>query len=436
MLPPSVVCAPFNGLTIINIYQAATKMTTKQFYCKIFLPCFLVMCVSCVLTQPSLFIPYNFKHDIQSQKCHPKIDHLMIVLDASISMTTPYLGREKFQTAIIALHQLNTSLSAMNIPTGLRIIGTGSCHFCNHSKKLFSISPFDPSRLTINHLKNIHPGGESPMNETIMAVKSDFGHRTGHLGLIMISDWENDPLIINEAIQNICTYYSNRISICNVFVGDQEKIKIFSNQNSYSCVQWIPSRTLLSYHELKAFVQQFFLAPIYDEDQDGIKDPEDNCLNTPKGAWIDQKGCPIDSDSDGILDGLDLCPKTLEGASVDTNGCWKLPVLYYQNNQFYMTRAQEKKLNVLTNVLKKHKICIEIQGYADASGTDQKNYDISLRRAQSVMAFFLSKGLRSYQMEVKAFGAVKMDNKVSNENDTQRRVEFKVIKCSKEKNYK
>ncbi len=60
-----------------------------------------------------------------------------------------------------------------------------------------------------------------------------------------------------------------------------------------------------------------------DADHDGVLDKRDLCPDTPLGARVDAKGCPIDSDSDGVPDGLDRCAATPAGATVDASGCPK-----------------------------------------------------------------------------------------------------------------
>jgi outer membrane protein OmpA-like peptidoglycan-associated protein len=60
-----------------------------------------------------------------------------------------------------------------------------------------------------------------------------------------------------------------------------------------------------------------------DTDGDGVLDPDDECPDTPRGAEVGATGCPRDSDGDGILDGLDACPNTPLGARVDERGCPK-----------------------------------------------------------------------------------------------------------------
>ena len=57
-----------------------------------------------------------------------------------------------------------------------------------------------------------------------------------------------------------------------------------------------------------------------DEDDDGVIDFKDECPQTPYGAPIDAKGCPLDSDKDGVPDYKDLEEDTPENAVVDSLG--------------------------------------------------------------------------------------------------------------------
>jgi OOP family OmpA-OmpF porin len=59
----------------------------------------------------------------------------------------------------------------------------------------------------------------------------------------------------------------------------------------------------------------------HDEDKDGVKDKNDRCPGTFKGAEVDQNGCELDFDGDGVPDRLDECPDTPSGAQVDAKGC-------------------------------------------------------------------------------------------------------------------
>jgi len=58
-----------------------------------------------------------------------------------------------------------------------------------------------------------------------------------------------------------------------------------------------------------------------DTDGDAVSDRRDKCPDTPRGATVDAKGCPIDTDGDAVFDGLDQCADTPKGATVDAKGC-------------------------------------------------------------------------------------------------------------------
>ncbi len=67
-----------------------------------------------------------------------------------------------------------------------------------------------------------------------------------------------------------------------------------------------------------------------DDDKDGITNDKDECLNTPEGESVDEKGCgqsQYDDDEDGVINGRDKCPDTPKGIEVNEYGCsaFKLP---------------------------------------------------------------------------------------------------------------
>jgi OOP family OmpA-OmpF porin len=383
----------------------------------------------CAINQPT-FAPYDFHEELQKKTFEQTLDQLVIILDASISMTEPYMGEEKFKTAILTLHYINAALSAIRVPIGFYVLGTGTCHFCEKTLPLFHISPYQKSRLQINQLKKINPGGETPLHNTLVAVKNEFQLCHGKMGVIVISDFAMNDVTIKKALHPLIDVYGNRVSVCLITVGSPER-SVELSRTLHNHIQCLSANQILSYDTLKQFIQSFLLKPVYDHDHDGIPDKTDSCKNTPSGAWVDDRGCPKDSDNDGVFDGLDQCNNTYKGATVDKNGCWQLPVLFYAQNQFYITREQEKKLSSFVKIIEKNHICIEIQGHADNSGPKQQNYDVSYKRAQSVKAYMLSLGLRHYQMQIKAFGAsTPIDHRHALiKNATQRRVTFEVIEC-------
>jgi len=58
-----------------------------------------------------------------------------------------------------------------------------------------------------------------------------------------------------------------------------------------------------------------------DADHDGVINSKDNCAETPAGAWVDVRGCPLDTDGDKVADYRDACGGTPRGINVDNHGC-------------------------------------------------------------------------------------------------------------------
>jgi len=65
----------------------------------------------------------------------------------------------------------------------------------------------------------------------------------------------------------------------------------------------------------------FYFGGILDSDNDGVKDEDDLCADTPPSVKVDEFGCPVDSDKDGVPDYLDKCNNTPKNIPVDLDGC-------------------------------------------------------------------------------------------------------------------
>lgn len=57
-----------------------------------------------------------------------------------------------------------------------------------------------------------------------------------------------------------------------------------------------------------------------DDDEDGVRNIDDLCANTPSGAGVDEKGCPTDEDNDGVPDYKDDEAGSAPDAIVDLKG--------------------------------------------------------------------------------------------------------------------
>jgi len=184
-----------------------------------------------------------------------------------------------------------------------------------------------------------------------------------------------------------------------------------------------------------------------DSDNDGVPDDRDDCPNnTPEeiSAGVDSRGCPKDSDGDGVPDYRDRCPNSPPGAVVRADGCSEGDVrsvdvstlsadvsfdvnksdLRHEARQILDAKAaQIMQLNdVIFDVI--------IVGHTDSTGSNSYNQGLSERRAASVMNYLINQGVSP--SVIKAHGEGE-ENPIASNNTREgraknRRVEISVRK--------
>jgi OOP family OmpA-OmpF porin len=212
------------------------------------------------------------------------------------------------------------------------------------------------------------------------------------------------------------------------------------------CGKDVPVDTLASGAAMADFVQTVLLTEQMDSDGDGVPDNRDACPGTPRGAPVDEKGCPKDSDGDGVYDYMDLCPDTPQGTPVDKNGC-PLPrasksaevtaagTWIYRDVQFEVNKAELRPsaYRVLDEIVElmedQPNLRIEVQGHTDSTGARSYNQKLSERRAQSVVNYLKKEGIAANRMSAKGYGMDQpMDtNSTAEGRARNRRVEIKPL---------
>jgi len=143
-----------------------------------------------------------------------------------------------------------------------------------------------------------------------------------------------------------------------------------------------------------------------DSDGDGVPDIADQCPSTPAGAPVDAKGCPKDSDGDGVADYLDACANTPKAAKVDGRGCWVLRGVRFDSGKTTLRPDSHATLDEVVTVLKNNPTMrVEVEGFTDSTGSAQLNKTLSEKRAQAVMAYFISQGIPAERLSAKGFGS-------------------------------
>jgi outer membrane protein OmpA-like peptidoglycan-associated protein len=175
-----------------------------------------------------------------------------------------------------------------------------------------------------------------------------------------------------------------------------------------------------------------------DTDGDGLYDYEDSCPMV-KGP-IENHGCPWpDTDGDGIPDKDDACP-TVFGLA-ENHGCPALTkkevqtIKYAFDNLEFETGKDKIKvksfisLDGLATLLLDKGYGLKIDGHTDNVGKADMNMELSVKRAEAVKAYLMSKGVPGDKLQTEGFGLTKpiADNNTAAGRQQNRRVEMHII---------
>lgn len=109
--------------------------------------------------------------------------------------------------------------------------------------------------------------------------------------------------------------------------------------------------------------------------------------------------------------------------------------IYYDYDKATLRQESLPILDQLVSFFDENKdLTIEIGSHTDSRGSDKYNKDLSQRRAQSVVDYFITKGVPSAQLSAKGYGESKLINRCANgvtcdeeEHQKNRRTTFRVI---------
>lgn len=154
-----------------------------------------------------------------------------------------------------------------------------------------------------------------------------------------------------------------------------------------------------------------------DGDRDGVVDALDQCPTTPYGNKVDAVGCEIDSDRDGVKDGADLCPGTPLGTKVNAKGCPEQimrdlgrlqSAINFKTGSADLMPVSIPILDKVVGLIKElGDVKLRIEGHTDNVGKADKNMKLSQDRAQAVVDYLVSKGVKADNLQAQGFGPTK-----------------------------
>ncbi len=159
-----------------------------------------------------------------------------------------------------------------------------------------------------------------------------------------------------------------------------------------------------------------------DSDGDGLPDREDACPEVAEDldGVADRDGCPEDDiDEDGVADPLDRCPmmaETVNGFD-DEDGCPEavseaaaqvsgvVRGITFRTGSDRLEPASTPVLKkVLALLAEEPTLDARIIGHTDAVGDRDRNLDLSARRAASVEAWLVARGIDSGRLSSEGKG--------------------------------
>jgi len=120
-----------------------------------------------------------------------------------------------------------------------------------------------------------------------------------------------------------------------------------------------------------------------------------------------------DRDGDGVPDALDCCPNTPKGKAVDARGCPEptqqtvtvLEGVEFATDKFVLRTTSRMILDsVVTELLRRPTIPVEVSGHTDWVASDSYNLTLSTNRAKAVRQYLVTKGVNGDRITAVGYG--------------------------------
>ncbi|MFZ5572067.1 MAG: OmpA family protein [Thermodesulfobacteriota bacterium] len=429
----------------------------------------ILLAAGCAAQQKTS-LPDFTAQPINTAKYEPKVDNLLVVLDASSSMEDGYQGNIKYEWAKGILNRFNATLPKdMNLQTALTTFGhrTQVSHKTVLSQQ--ELGKYDQKKFQEALDKLPAAGGSSPMSQSFSGMKPV----SGKSALLIISDGEVLAPQALAALKKVTDEYKDRLCVYTVQVGDSPAGKATLEQmvKDGACGKSVQAKDIASGTAMNSFATTVLFDELKDSDGDGVVDEEDRCPNTPKGVKVDSVGCPLDSDGDGVYDYLDQCPDTPRGMKVDSVGCpldsdgdgvidekdkcpgtpkgvvvdkngcpiatltakgtYIVKGIQFDSAKWSFKPSSYEVMDQIVTVFETHPdVKFEIQGHTDNRGSAAYNLNLSEKRANAVKEYLIGKGVPADRITAKGYGLTMpvASNDTEDGRAANRRVEFKPIK--------
>jgi OOP family OmpA-OmpF porin len=341
-----------------------------------------------------------------------KVDNFLIVFDASSSMYENYSGTKKFNIAQALVERMNQTIPELGQTAGLRSFGHSPAVSSKQTELFYGMEKFSSKNLADKFKKITEPGGTTPIYTALDTARADLKGLSGKTNaVIIISDGLETDGNAAAAAKALNAAYGDAICFYTILVGNSATGEALLKEIAKigGCGFASKADELLTSAGMAAFVEKVFLT----------KKP----APAPAPA-VKQR---IDTDGDGVYDEDDKCPGTPKGARVNAQGCWVLSHVLFDFDRAEIKPMAYPLLDEVVAIFGKNPgMKVDLQGHCDNIGTPEYNLGLSLRRANAVKKYLVSKGVAENRLTTQGFGFSKPvgPNTTKEERSLNRRVEL------------
>ncbi len=355
----------------------------------------------------STFEPYeaeDLNDKVQSGQYQQKVDNLLVIVDASASMSEKYKGTDftgdpeptKLSVEKEVLRRLNKTLPEIPLSSGIRSFGFGTCMDWGYTKLNKSVDTHTTASFAEGIDTLVCSSGGSPMPDAFKAAASDLASTSGNIAVLVLSDGYQLDASPAPAAQELKEKYGDRLCVYSIWIGGEKekpgRVTLQKLSNVAGCgfvtdVSKIASQSAMADYVAKVFFNEVEIEPE-----------------------------PLDTDGDGVPDVSDKCPNTPKGAKVDKDGCWAYHGVFFDFDESTIKPEFQPLFDNAVFVLNQNPdLTVEIQGHTDDVGTEEYNLELSEKRAQAVKDYLVSQGIDESRLTVKGFGK----SNPAEDNDTE-----------------
>lgn len=343
-----------------------------------------------------------------------KVDNFMIVFDASSSMYENYNGNNKFNMAQTLVQRMNQTIPELGQTAGLRSFGHSPAVSSKQTELFYGMEKYSSKNLADKFKKVSEAGGTSPLFSALNATGTDLKGLSGKMNaVIIVSDGLENSGDAITAAKALKALYGDTICFYPILVGNSPEGEALFNEIAKigGCGFASKADELMTSAGMAAFVEKVFLT-------------KKSAAAAPSAPAVTQR---VDTDGDGVYDEDDKCPGTPKGARVNAQGCWILSHVLFDFDKAEIKPMAYPLLDEVVAIFGKNPgMKVDLQGHCDNIGTPEYNLGLSLRRANAVKKYLVSKGVAENRLTTQGFGFSKpvAPNTTKEERSLNRRVEL------------